>query len=207
MSDPSGSQRARNGALERLAREFDAQFARMQTPGAEEAVNRFFELDGDELGAAARLRPIVYLDIDDVLIRWEGRRREAAPHAAEFLEWLLQHCEVRWITSWCPSGVMREDRLRTLAELLEIDQKDLRRIRNPRGFPSKPHGSPPKHHAIGFDEARPWIWIEDEHLHKCNIDELDRRGFADRHIECNTSRRPDDLIRVMEQLRAMLSVK
>lgn len=141
-------------------------------------------------------RPVAYLDVDDVLIQWKGRHRMAAPHAANFLQFLREHFEVRWITSWCPSGEMSEDRLLTLAELLQVEPEVLRWIRNPRSFPGKPHGYPPKHYAIDFGDSRPWVWIEDEHLHKSNLDELARRGVRDRYVECNVSWRPDDLLRV-----------
>jgi hypothetical protein len=141
-------------------------------------------------------QPVAYLDVDDVLIRWEGRYRDSAPHAQEFIAFLLERFEVRWITSWCPGGVMREDRLQKLAEILGVPIDELRHIRNPRAFPGKPHGYPAKHHAIDFGEQRRWVWIEDEHLHRCNFDELERRDVIDHYIECNTSRRPDDLLRV-----------
>lgn len=140
--------------------------------------------------------PIVYLDVDDVLIRWEGRYRETAPGAADFLRWLLCYVEVRWLTSWCPDGRMRDDRLEELTRVLGMQREDLEAIHNPRPFPGRPFGYPSKHLAVAFDEARPWVWIEDEHLHKRNLDELARRGVAECYIECNTSRRPDDLARV-----------
>lgn len=149
-------------------------------------------------------RPIAYLDVDDVLIRWEGRYRDAAPHAQEFVAFLLEHFEVRWITSWCPGGVMREDRLQKLAGILAIPVDVLRQIRNPRAFAEKPHGYPAKHHAIDFGEQRRWVWIEDENLHRCNLEELERRGATDRYIACNTSRRADDLLRVRVVLEERL---
>ena len=151
-------------------------------------------------GTTGDIRPIVYLDVDDVLIRWEGRYCEAAPHAADFLRWLLCHCEVRWITSWCPDGEMREDRLRLLSEFLGMDPEELQQICNHKSFPGKAHGYPIKHVAIDFDDGRDWVWIEDENLAKANLDELTRRGVADRYIRCNTSWDPEDLIRVMDVL-------
>lgn len=97
---------------------------------------------------------------------------------------------------------MRQDRLHALADLLGLEPAELRQIRNSRAFPGRPHRYPPKHHAIDFDEDRLWVWIEDENLHKCNLDELEHRGLMDRYIECNTSRCPDDLLRVRALLEA-----
>ena len=150
----------------------------------------------ESAGTRGDVRPIVYLDIDDVLIRWDGRHAEAAPHAADFLRWLLCHCEVRWITSWCPDGEMREDRLRMLSKLLGMDPEELQQIRNPRRFAGKLHGYPIKHTAIEFSDRRDWVWIEDEHLAKDNLDELKTRGVADRYAWCNTSWNREDLLRV-----------
>lgn len=145
-------------------------------------------------------RPVVYLNVDDVLIRWEGRTRSPAPGVADFLVWLQRHHEVRWLTSWCPSGIMRPDRVSKLARLLEVREDQLQRIRNPRAFPAQPFGRPSKHLGIDWQDERPWVWIEDESLHVHNLDVLEQRGVRDRYIECNTSRRPDDLARVQEIL-------
>jgi len=141
-------------------------------------------------------RPVVYLDIDDVLIRWDGHHRESAPHAATFMRFLLQHFEVRWITSWCPGGTMREDRLVRLAEILDMETGELRAVRNPRAFPPEPFGMPPKYLAVDFEEARPWFWVEDAGVRKHSWDALERAGLQGHWIECNTSERPGDLQRV-----------
>ena len=70
------------------------------------------------MSRAGARRPIVYLDIDDVLIAWPpSGGREAAPHASEFLRWLLEHVEVRWLTAWCPSGTMSDERRNKLARI------------------------------------------------------------------------------------------
>lgn len=149
-------------------------------------------------------RPVVYLDIDDVLIRWEGHHREAASHAAEFVRFLLQRFEVRWISSWCPEGTMREDRLVRLGDMLNLDPDELRPIRNPRAFEPEPFGRPPKYQAVDLEEARPWFWIEDEGVRAHSREALERAGLKDRWIECNTSRRPDDLLRVRKLLEKSL---
>jgi hypothetical protein len=97
---------------------------------------------------------------------------------------------------------MREDRVLKLAELLGMAPEELRGVQNPRAFPGKPFGYPPKHHGIDFDDPRPWVWIEDENLHKTNLDELERRDLADHYLECNTSLRPFDLLRIRALLEA-----
>jgi hypothetical protein len=146
---------------------------------------------------------VVYLDIDDVLVRWEGRHREAAPGAAEFLRWLLEVAEVRWLSSWCPTGTMRPDRIATLAGLLSLPAHEIVGIRNPRGFRGV-HRYPPKHEAIDFGDTRTWIWLEDEHLHRSNLDELKRRGMGERYWHCNTSLDPHALQRVRLKIEALL---
>lgn len=150
-------------------------------------------------------RPIVYLDIDDVLIAWPaGGGREASPHAAEFVRWLIgSDIEVRWLTSWCPSGVLSDERRVKLARILAMDPGEISAIRNPRAF-APIHRYPPKHEAIDFETERPWLVVHDEHWHRDNVATLEAAGRLDRLIEVNTSRRPDDLLRAQREIARRL---
>jgi hypothetical protein len=154
-------------------------------------------------------RPIVYLDVDDVLIAWPpSGGREAAPHSAVFLRWLIESgIEVRWLTSWCPSGTLRDDRREKLAGILGMNAEELGGIRNPRGFPPTPHRYPPKHEAIELDSPRPWVVVHDEHWHRANLDALEGAQRLDLLIEINTSRRPDDLLRASAEIAARFGLQ
>jgi hypothetical protein len=65
-------------------------------------------------------RPVLYLDVDDTLIMWNDAHPygKAAPWAREFVLWAVEHCEVRWLTMWCPAGRMAPHREAELALLL-----------------------------------------------------------------------------------------
>lgn len=143
--------------------------------------------------AQADARPIVYVDIDDVLVAWPpGRGREAAPHAGSFLRWLLASgVEIRWLSSWCPSGTMTADRQADLAALLGVGPDELDGIENPMEFPSGPY--PKKHVAIDWETSRPWVVVHDERWHKANLDALEAAGKLDCYVRVDTSLRPDDL--------------
>jgi hypothetical protein len=154
-------------------------------------------------------RPIVYLDIDDVLIAWPpSGGRQAAPHAAAFVRWLISSgIEVRWLTSWCPTGTLSDDRRRKLAGILGMGEEELRVIQNPHEFPGVPHRYPPKYRAVEMDSGRPWVIVHDEHWHKSNLDALSDAGRFESYIEINTSRRPGDLLRATAEIAARFGLQ
>lgn len=149
-------------------------------------------------------RPVLYLDLDDTLISWEGGRPHAAPGAHEFVLWALDRLEVRWLTTWCPGGVMSDSLLHDLGRMLDLPVETLRPI---RGIPWERHGS--KLNGIAWLEhsvlGRPFVWLEDEY--GCTGRERDflvanRQLHCYRH--CNVTEDADALLRVHVELRRWL---
>jgi hypothetical protein len=147
------------------------------------------------------VKPIIYIDVDDTLIRYPRQETRAwwnanphgvaAPGAGDFLTWAVAHCDPRWLTSWCPSGTMDPSiGVPRLAKLLGIPESTIARIYNPMHWiHSKVEGIDWEMHYAG----REWAWIEDE-LPAREIEAL-RQRRAQRHYSlCNTSLRPDALI-------------
>lgn len=159
-----------------------------------------------------KLLPVCYLDVDDTLLRfpppsetlfWKKYPRGGpADGAGAFLEWLVQHFEVRWLTWWAPSGIMVPDRQRSLAELLNVNRSVLRDITNPRSFLGDGvfgrYGAR-KIDGINLDEARerPFIWVEDEYqISDSEIQILKAHNCGDSWISCNVTRDPTRLVAV-----------
>lgn len=139
----------------------------------------------------------LFLDIDGVLIRgadadvWNGTW-EVAPHAEEFLEWVLEHYQPVWLTARDMDGsgggihaafrsaVGGSDRLIALAS----------RIRSQAWKVAK---------TTAMDFSRPFLWLDDC-PRTIDLLTLEARGCVDQWIEVNTDLRPDDLLRVMHVL-------
>jgi len=108
---------------------------------------------------------LMYLDVDDTLLVWNRLSTLPsgfpAPRAAEFITWALEHFEVRWLTMWCPSGIMDDGSARELAYRFnnKILADEFKSIQNPKAFEMKY-----KTDAIDFDDPRPWVWVEDDTL-------------------------------------------
>jgi len=135
------------------------------------------------------VRPIVYLDVDDTLLRWPEDRKYYKAHPAGGPAWRVGDVladmralvEVRWLTSWASSGVMSDEGIARLSRALGVDAALLTGFDNPKRweFGNKTTG-------IDFDANREWFWIEDE----CRDDEmavLRGRGCSDRFIRANSS--------------------
>jgi len=128
---------------------------------------------------------VLYLDVDDTLLVWTNRALGfAAPRATEFVQWALEHFEVRWLTMWCPSGRMREAGCKELSYRFNytITPEQFASIRNPRNFVGL------KTEGIDFDDPRPWVWVEDGILPKEKIVLQDRglvHNFYPAHVTRN----------------------
>jgi hypothetical protein len=115
---------------------------------------------GSGIGSASRIppdlhrkpmyrTPILYLDLDDTIISWEGGAPHAAPGATEFVDWALEHFEVRWLTTWCPSGAMSDKLLGDLSSMVRIPREVLSGIRG-----SEWEGTESKLNGIAWLEHR-----------------------------------------------------
>jgi hypothetical protein len=126
---------------------------------------------------------VMYLDVDDTLIVWSNDVMGfGAPRAADFVNWALEHFEVRWLTMWCPSGRMRQEGAEELSYRFgyKIAPEVFKSIRNPKGFIGQ------KTEAIDYDDPRPWVWVEDMVLPKEKMF-LTNRKLIDNFYPTNVS--------------------
>jgi hypothetical protein len=146
-------------------------------------------------------RPIAYLDVDDTILRrLPGEKTVAAPGAGEFLRFLARHFEARWLTRWCPGGMMRPAQLVRLAHHLTLAVPDLKAFRNPRAFEDleTPDGYPSKWRALDWDAiaiSRPFVWIEN-YITREDEAVLARHGLLDSYIHCDVTAEPGRLAEV-----------
>lgn len=163
-------------------------------------------------------RPVMYLDVDDTLLsmhesflpteprilrstwRYYGF---APPGVREFVEWALDHFEIRWLTWWCGSHEMAEEQLARLAGEVGVPAEALAPIRSTR-FAARSHNDHClKTDGIEWDEhraGRPFVWVEDW------ISDRERavlrgNGFADCWIPCHVTEDPTALQRVHAELQ------
>lgn len=133
----------------------------------------------------------LYLDVDGVLLGKEDPSAAAvtlARHAREFLEFALSAFDCYWLTTHCrgDAGTVLEY-LRPYAspEVLQL----LAQVR-PTTFRNL------KTEALAGD----FLWLDDSPL-ATEIDRLREAGHGGRWIEVDTRRRPDDLLRAMDEMR------
>lgn len=143
--------------------------------------------------------PVMYLDLDDTVISWVGGEPKAGPGARDFILWALERYEIRWLTTWCPTGEMEESLLHDLCKMLEIDVEALRHI---RGFDwdglSKLDGIAWLEHTV---LRRPFLWVEDDYgFGERELHFMAEHGFLDRYRWCNVTEHPQSLISIHEQL-------
>ncbi len=156
-------------------------------------------------------KPIAYLDVDDTILCHPAPGASLpAPGIIEFLRFLSEHFEVRWLTRWCPGGRMREDQLTSLAECLGMRADELRGIVNPGAFEDAepPEGMPAKWRALDWpaiERGRPFVWIENA-LPPEDRAVLAARGLLDRWIPCDVTARPERLREVQTILEERFGV-
>jgi hypothetical protein len=131
--------------------------------------------------------PVLYLDIDDTLLSWADGKPRPVPAAGGFVRWALSRFEVRWLTTWCPSGEMPDRLLADLARMLEMDARELRGI---RGCDRSDSGI--KADGIAWMEhlvlGRPFVWVENRGgLSDRDLEILDQAGLRDNYIECDVT--------------------
>jgi hypothetical protein len=151
-------------------------------------------------------RPVLYLDLDDTLVCWRGGHPQGAPGARDFLRWALAHFEVRWLTTWCPDGEMKEHLLNDLADLLHEDPTTLKHI---RGFDWA--ASESKLNGIAWLEhlvlGRPFFWLEDDYgVGAQELDFLEEHGFRHVYRWVNVTEDPESLRRAHGELESHFNV-
>lgn len=150
-------------------------------------------------------RPVMYLDVDDTLLRYpNGRERDpvVAEGAPEFFAWALDVYEVRWLTKWCRSGTMSGDLVDDFCRMLDVEPSVVHSV-----YGLDWSFSDTKLNAIAWLEHlaldRPFLWVEDNY----GVGTLERRFLAEHGLEgcwrrCNVTERPDALASLH---RALLS--
>lgn len=126
---------------------------------------------------------VMMLDIDDTLLVWtRDARGWAAPRAAEFVHWALEHFEVRWLTMWCPSGRLQPEGAVELSNRFnkKVLPETFYNIRNPKSFVGS------KVEGIDFEDPRPWVWVEDGLLSNEQY-QLKSMGVFDNFYKTNVS--------------------
>lgn len=146
----------------------------------------------------ADARPVLYVDLDDTLVSWSTGEPRGAPGADRFVRWALDRFEIRWLTTWAPSGRMDAKLLGDLCKLIGVSTEELRRI---RGL-SWEGGS--KLDGIAWLEhlvlGRRFVWIEDESLPDHALDFLVRHGFRKCFHHCDVTREEGALRRLHRRL-------
>jgi hypothetical protein len=152
--------------------------------------------------SATTIRPVLYLDIDDTLVTYSRGRPEAAPGARDFLLWALEHFEVRWLTTWCPSGTMDPDLSRDFCHMLKVEPDVIGRVRgHDWAFSSsKLDGIIWLEHLV---LGRPFLWVEDDYgAGDLERDVLERLGLGASLLSCNVTRDTNALVRLHERLKS-----
>ena len=146
-------------------------------------------------------RVVLYLDIDDTLVRHPPGGPRAAPGAPEFFAWAVENFQVRWLTRWCRDGIMSEELVHSFCKMLETEPETIRSIRGLdwSESDSKLDGIAWLEHLV---VGRPFLWIEDEH----GLGERERAfvelvGFGEACLCCNVTQDPDALQTLHQRLR------
>lgn len=161
----------------------------------------------------SKKKPIAYLDVDDTLIIWNQCNPItyglAAPRATEFVLWLDMHFEIRWLTMWCPNGVMEPNRLLNLSTKLDIPVETLERFNNPMGFFYRLSGDFEKYTGIDWNEVntgRRFIWVEDK-LRPTDFRIMRSRRKSHCHIPCNVTINPDVIDIAWQTIRNQFNIE
>lgn len=145
------------------------------------------------------MKPIMFLDIDDTLLRCIDRDCVAVSDAGSFIRWAQQHFEVRWLTAWAVASMSDQDAVR-LAEKhqLGLTSEEILMIPVQSWFG--------KHLALNdqfaldktvdFDfeelEQRGFVWVENELLDS-ERSVLREKGWEDRFFLTNVTANPGAL--------------
>jgi hypothetical protein len=143
---------------------------------------------------------VLYLDIDDTLVRHAPSGPRPAPGARKFFAWALENFQIRWLSRWCRDGIMTEDLVRAFCKMFGADPETIRSIRGVdwSDSDSKLDGIAWLEHVV---LGRPFLWIEDEHgLGEKERAFVELQGFAEACFYCNVTQDPDALRALHRQL-------
>jgi hypothetical protein len=144
----------------------------------------------------AGVMTIIYLDIDDVLLRrYADSRFELSPYAEEFLDYLVDHHDTRWLTTRCRHG-LPNDVARAFRHALQVTSlSPMLAAVIDKVSPSL--WSRCKTEVI--DLTTDFYWLDDNPT-PAALQSLIQNGRLDRWIEVRVDHDPDDLLRVRRVL-------
>lgn len=155
------------------------------------------------------MKPVLYLDIDGVLLDLEGLRQQDPKYggpptwipsygAKEFLDWSKEHLDVRWLTYWCTGGKLLEGQAMDLAKIFNVDVEYFSSIEGLHWHDGrKINGFFWLEHLVW---NRPFVWVEDgllpeeEHL-------LDEYGLLDSYYHTDIFDDPHALEKTFEKIK------
>lgn len=143
---------------------------------------------------------MLYLDIDDTLLSWASGNPRPVAATEGFLRWALERFEVRWLSRWCPSGVMTDALLGDLSNMVGVDTAVLRSVAGCcwEGSGIKADGIAWLEHAV---LGRDFAWVENpDGLSARDLEVLQLAGYGDHYVACDVSRDENAL----DQTRALL---
>lgn len=143
------------------------------------------------------MKPILYLDIDGVCVTFIRLTQHGpALGLKSFMNFVLQHYEVRWCTTWATSGTMSPTRLEDLAKITGLPVEVWTQVGSSLPWVDL------KTKAIDWDEVdngRTFIWIEDGLLDE-ELEVLIDRGIEDWYIYTDVFKDQKALIHTLYEL-------
>jgi hypothetical protein len=163
-------------------------------------------------GTIHLLKPVLYLDIENVLVmepekdrhRPEWRQAfpegEPSPGATEFLQWAMKNFDCRWCSEKTTIGELYEYGAKRLARAISIDADILRnRFKNPKGCLAGRLTA-----GINF-QLDSWAWVTND-LSPMDRAVIEERKAQKRVYDCDCSSNPGALIRVWHELKRDFSL-
>jgi hypothetical protein len=146
-------------------------------------------------------KPVLFLDVDGVLIRYTRTEALPTPHVKEFLEWAVEHFECRWLTSWAKSGTMDWEHRVELAKKLGVSEALLRNMDHRHPWNDE------KTQAIDiteFDDNHCLVrWLDDDRMNDEQAT-LKRWGVQEIFIHTDCNKNPQRLKQVWDELQTLL---
>ena len=145
----------------------------------------------------------IYLDVDGVLLRRSQASRsgfEVSPHAEEFLGYLVESFDVRWLTTRCRRGLPNDitRAFRHAMQVTDLPPKltELINLVKPTQWNACK--------TEGIDLSTDFYWIDDNPTPRA-LEVLAEHGCQDRWIKARTDHNANDLLRVARVLGKRLS--
>jgi hypothetical protein len=135
--------------------------------------------------------PVLYLDIDGVLLANETNLSEGA---LEFIEYAASHFEVYWLTTHCMDGTT-EHAIEYLQRATTVNIRPWVETFKPVTWNLK------KTEAIDF--SKPFLWFDDDCYSGEKID-LQNNDAYNSWIEVNLAKYPDQMVHELKLLKSII---